>query len=1482
MNTGFIWGIRSRNGKESYNNLNTANARRSRKMKGFTLVELIVVLVIIAILAAIAVPTLIGFIDRAKEKNVKMAGQKALAATQTALSDIYADAGNRYSPDKRANTRTLAAVDTTENKSDTEFTVWNEKRLWDGHTVAIADNVGSYTVSKALYREGELFAAYNGKEWEVFDEKTKAMDWLNIDDSSDNLTDNVIYVWPYAQDYAYLDVVTPIDDSDGPGKDAIIKEVTLKLPRTTLSHVFFAKEGRSSNSGKESVKVVFWKESEESSEIKSYWTIDGDNKNLFKVDNYNTYWINIVNSEDHTYSLKGWKEEEDGWETTDIGKSAIQERIFAQTGQDKFAFVALVNDEEFIPKIATLNKAKFQQLFQNQQIEGVIQTQSGVNGAYTEAQVSSITGKQGFDYAKSRRVDDSDAREGEDGHIYAWIGEDNYVHWWTNATTVYLPEYCDNFFANNTNIKSFNFSGFDASRVKDMYYMFFGAKNLTSVTFGESFYANNLNTTLSMFDGCSNLESIDLEKFNAKFQEGTDPVISSHQQSNNRIDGRAEISYMFKGCEKLGTIRFSDSFETSKVKSWQKMFLNCKNATVIDVAGLNTQSAENMEWIFKECNKVEKLDLSGWKLHNVTNLYQAFNNDYALSELKLGSGWNLQNCTTMYACFDSCSNLKGCDFHEIKTSSKLSNVECLFKGCAKIENLNIKEWDVSGVHSMKQTFYNCSAVKTIDIANWITPNLESLENTFSGCSNVELIDMSNWNMEKVKTMESAFNSLKKLKRVEMGDRGWNLKACTSLKGTFEYCSSLNQSFEKLQTTSALEYMNYTFNGCTSLSDLDLRNVNAEGIKTMDKTFMDCTALETLNVSTWNTRSLKTLIQTFKNCKKLTYIDMSNWQMQSVTNMDHTFAELGALQTIVTGDGWDFQNCNEFKYTFERCKVLSNFDASKIKTSDKLSNIEGVFSECEAIEKLDLSGWNTENVTTMLKSFYNCKKLTTLDVSTWNTGNLTDLANTFQNCNSLTEIDMRSWNLRKVTRMYNLFQNAKALTEIKMGDGWQLNSCKEMYNAFNKCEKLNQDFHEISTTENLNNIASLFNGMTSLTRLDLRNWNLTGVNTNCVDTFKDCSKLRRIYANSSTCGIPASKQSLSMFSGCDVLEGGNGTTIASNNNNTTAKYAWVDGAQRDGSEQVGYFTDKPTSARLVVTNNNWIWDNVKINGATQVRRVDIVSFGRNRTFTKDQVLAIAGVKDLSDSNYEDGYPVYFWIDNNKAIQWWSEADTVYVHEDAVQMFMGWENAQISLEDFNLSKVRNLSGFFKEDAGITSIDISEYTLSNVTNMTEMFSGCTSLQSVKMSIDTSNSASDVSMSSMFQNNTALTNVSITGDWSKVSNLSNMFTGDKNLSSIDFGESPDMSNLKTVYYMLHNITTQNDSDTVFNAFAGTFKKWNLGDNQLFEKQDKVNTTNKITNIAPKVDNVDKGYFINKPIVNTHNGKTYEVQDNKYLFRKP
>ena len=65
---------------------------KKNKKKGFTLVELIVVLVILAILAALLIPTLTGYIDKAKEKSIIAETRQTVMAAQTITDEVYADA----------------------------------------------------------------------------------------------------------------------------------------------------------------------------------------------------------------------------------------------------------------------------------------------------------------------------------------------------------------------------------------------------------------------------------------------------------------------------------------------------------------------------------------------------------------------------------------------------------------------------------------------------------------------------------------------------------------------------------------------------------------------------------------------------------------------------------------------------------------------------------------------------------------------------------------------------------------------------------------------------------------------------------------------------------------------------------------------------------------------------------------------------------------------------------------------------------------------------------------------------------------------------------------------------------------------------------------------------------------------------------------------------------------------------------------------
>ena len=60
----------------------------------------------------------------------------------------------------------------------------------------------------------------------------------------------------------------------------------------------------------------------------------------------------------------------------------------------------------------------------------------------------------------------------------------------------------------------------------------------------------------------------------------------------------------------------------------------------------------------------------------------------------------------------------------------------------------------------------------------------------------------------------------------------------------------------------------------------------------------------------------------------------------------------------------------------------------------------MFSDCSSLSKINLSNFNTENVTNMNHMFSLCKSLTNIDLSNFNTQNVTDMSYMFSGCISL--------------------------------------------------------------------------------------------------------------------------------------------------------------------------------------------------------------------------------------------------------------------------------------------------------------------------------------------------------------------------------------------------------------------------------------------------------------------------------------------------
>ena len=136
-----------------------AKAKKAKEnKKGFTLVELIVVIVILAILAAILVPALLGWIDKAKEKQITLNAASVYKAAQARASELYA--AQDGDDTSAAKIKDAAAFGTD------FFTTADVDDVKDV-TLYFAGTTGhdAYTIANMTYHEGDIWAYLDNSTW---------------------------------------------------------------------------------------------------------------------------------------------------------------------------------------------------------------------------------------------------------------------------------------------------------------------------------------------------------------------------------------------------------------------------------------------------------------------------------------------------------------------------------------------------------------------------------------------------------------------------------------------------------------------------------------------------------------------------------------------------------------------------------------------------------------------------------------------------------------------------------------------------------------------------------------------------------------------------------------------------------------------------------------------------------------------------------------------------------------------------------------------------------------------------------------------------------------------------------------------------------------------------------------------------------------------------------------------------------------------
>ena len=245
-------------------------------------------------------------------------------------------------------------------------------------------------------------------------------------------------------------------------------------------------------------------------------------------------------------------------------------------------------------------------------------------------------------------------------------------------------------------------------------------------------------------------------------------------------------------------------------------------------------------------------------------------------------------------------------------------------------------------------------------------------------------------------------------------------------------------------------------------------------------------------------------------------------------------------------GFNTSNVTNMSQMFARMSNLTTLDLSSFDTS-KVTDMSGMFENMDNLTTINLSSFDTSQVTDMHSMFFEIPNLTTLDLSSFDTSQVTDMSSMFSGMRDLATLNLSNFDTSQVTTMSGMFSNMYSLTTLDLSN-------------FN--------------TSKVTNMGFMFYSMTNLVTLDLSNFNTSKV-TNMNDMFslwygdrlKD--KLEKIYVNNDfdTTNLTDFSE---MFENRKKLRGGNGSFLT---NPSTADKSWLR-IDDPANGRPGYFTRKP--------------------------------------------------------------------------------------------------------------------------------------------------------------------------------------------------------------------------------------------------------------------------------------------------------------------
>ena len=487
---------------------------------------------------------------------------------------------------------------------------------------------------------------------------------------------------------------------------------------------------------------------------------------------------------------------------------------------------------------------------------------------------------------------------------------------------------------------------------------------------------------------------------------------------------------------------------------------------------------------------------------------------------------------------------------------------------------------------------------------------------------------------------------------------------------------------------------------------------------------------------------------------------------------------------------DLSNFNSSQVTnmssmFHGCKSLTsinfrNFDTSKTKT------LGCMFYDCSSLTSLDLSSFKTSQVALMQGVFYNCFSLETLYLSNFDTTQVRYMNKSFYNCSKLTILDLSNFKTSNVEDMEEMFRECSKLNSLNLSN-FDTSKVTLMHYMFDKCSSLSiLDISNFNTSK-VENMIDIFRYCSSLKSLNLSNFDTSEV-TNMWGMFAYCSEL--IIVDLSSFNTKKVTSMGHMFDGCKSL--------------TSLNLSNFDTSNVINMEYMFNECEKLPSLNLSNFNtsnvNNMLW---MFRFCYKLSSLNISNFNTSKVRNmRSMFLACKSLTSLNISNFDT-----------------SQVETMF------NMFSNCLSLiSLNISNFNTSKTNNINQMFCACPKLEFLDISSFDTSKIVVMNFLFSNCSSL--ISLDLSNFNTSEVISMKNMFYYCKSLKYLNINNfDTSKVTNFDCIFEGCSSLTSLNISNF-NTSNVIIMHRMFYECSSLTSLD------LSNFNTANVGQmNSMFQK---------------------------------------------------